>query len=69
MSSQLPPSKKGKTKKQGEFKVVHAEVTIPVPPVFGQDLRAGVLEMLDSMIMRYSPFSFSADVLCTDDTL
>lgn len=45
---------KGKGKeKEGEFRVAHAEVTLSISPVFANDPRAGVEEMLDSMLMRY----------------
>lgn len=35
-----------------EFLVTKATLKLSVPPVFASDLRAGVEEMLDSMIMR-----------------
>jgi len=35
-----------------EFRVTKATLTLSVPPVFASNLRAGVEEMLDSMIMR-----------------
>ncbi|KAG2043402.1 hypothetical protein BDR03DRAFT_910088 [Suillus americanus] len=38
-----------------EFRVTKATMTLSVPPVFAGSLRAGVEEMLDSMIMRYIP--------------
>ncbi|KAG1816146.1 uncharacterized protein BJ212DRAFT_1356686 [Suillus subaureus] len=38
-----------------EFRVTKATITLSVPPVFASNLRAGVEEMLDSMIMRYIP--------------
>ncbi|KAI8972237.1 hypothetical protein BD414DRAFT_500628 [Trametes punicea] len=37
------------------FRVVRASLTVTVPPVFAADLRGGVEEMLDSMLMRYIP--------------
>ncbi|KAH7888852.1 hypothetical protein F5I97DRAFT_1935292 [Phlebopus sp. FC_14] len=38
-----------------EFHVIGASIVLSVPPVFANDLRAGVEEMLDSMVMRYIP--------------
>ena len=35
------------------FRVVRASLTVSVAPVFANDLRGGVEEMLDSMLMRY----------------
>jgi DNA-directed RNA polymerase I subunit RPA43 len=35
-----------------EFHVINASLVLSIPPVFASDLRAGVEEMLDSMIMR-----------------
>lgn len=37
----------------GEFQVVKASLVLSVPPVFAANPRAGVEELLDSMIMRY----------------
>ena len=34
------------------FRVVRASLTVSVPPVFAADLRGGVEELLDSMLMR-----------------
>lgn len=39
----------------GEFQVINASLTLSVPPIFADNPRAGVEEMLDSMIMRYLP--------------
>ncbi|KAF8622343.1 hypothetical protein AX15_007076 [Amanita polypyramis BW_CC] len=36
-----------------EFYTVRASLALPIPPVFANDPRAGVEEMLDSMVMRY----------------
>lgn len=36
-----------------EFRVVKSSLVLSVPPVFAANPRAGVEEMLDSMIMRY----------------
>ncbi|KAK2467765.1 hypothetical protein APHAL10511_000060 [Amanita phalloides] len=36
-----------------EFHIVKASLVLPVSPVFSNDPRAGVEEMLDSMVMRY----------------
>ncbi|KAH9948666.1 hypothetical protein B0H21DRAFT_655967, partial [Amylocystis lapponica] len=55
--------KSGKAKKdkdkagraQGEFRVVQAVLAVSISPVFANNLRAGVDEMLDSMLMRYIP--------------
>jgi len=38
-----------------EFRIVNASMLVSVPPVFANDLHAGVEEMLDSMLMRYIP--------------
>ncbi len=35
------------------FRVVRASLTVSVPPTFAADLRGGVEELLDSMLMRY----------------
>jgi hypothetical protein len=51
-----------KTKKQkreildSDFSTVQASLVLSVPPVFAPDPRAGVQELLDSMIMRSSSF-------------
>jgi DNA-directed RNA polymerase I subunit RPA43 len=37
----------------GEFQVVRASLVLSVPPIFAANPRAGVEELLDSMIMRY----------------
>ncbi|KAF8843006.1 hypothetical protein BDN67DRAFT_1031039 [Paxillus ammoniavirescens] len=49
---------KGKSRvsnSSGEFRVTNASLVLSIPPVFASDLRAGVEEMLDSMVMRYIP--------------
>ncbi|KAI9060323.1 hypothetical protein FKP32DRAFT_1595714 [Trametes sanguinea] len=47
---------KGKSRATDDaFRVVRASLTVTVPPVFAADLRGGVEEMLDSMLMRYIP--------------
>ncbi|KAH9858410.1 hypothetical protein C2E23DRAFT_745246 [Lenzites betulinus] len=47
---------KGKARATDDtFRVVRATLTVPVPPVFAADLRGGVAELLDSMLMRYIP--------------
>ncbi|CAL1706641.1 unnamed protein product [Somion occarium] len=47
---------KGKARADdGQFKVIHATMAVSIPPVFANNLRAGVEEMLDSMVMRYIP--------------
>ena len=40
-----------------EFGVINATTVLSIPPVFSGDLRVGVEEMLDSMIMRYVAYS------------
>jgi len=37
---------------EGEFHVVKASIRLSVPPIFANNPRAGIEEMLDSMIMR-----------------
>ncbi|KAI0779385.1 hypothetical protein C8Q74DRAFT_1258721 [Fomes fomentarius] len=37
------------------FRIVRASLALSVPPYFATDLRGGVEEMLDSMLMRYIP--------------
>lgn len=37
---------------EGEFHVVKASLRLSIPPIFANNPRAGVEEMLDSMIMR-----------------
>ncbi|KAF9237537.1 hypothetical protein BU15DRAFT_17488, partial [Melanogaster broomeanus] len=49
---------KGKSRasnQPGEFRTINASLVLSIPPVFSSDLRAGVEEMLDSMVMRYIP--------------
>ena len=44
---------KGKARATDDaFRVVRASLTVSVPPKFAQDLRGGVEELLDSMLMR-----------------
>ncbi|KAG1890236.1 hypothetical protein F4604DRAFT_654310 [Suillus subluteus] len=43
------------TPSTSEFRVTKTTITLSVPPVFAGNLRAGVEEILDSMIMRYIP--------------
>ncbi|KZP19833.1 hypothetical protein FIBSPDRAFT_911258 [Athelia psychrophila] len=58
---------KGKSKAhESEFKLVHASLVVSIAPVFAGDPRAGVEEMLDSMIMRYIP-AFEGVVLAHSD--
>ncbi|CCL99080.1 uncharacterized protein FIBRA_01093 [Fibroporia radiculosa] len=38
-----------------EFRVVQTSMVVSIPPVFASNLRAGVEEMLDSLLMRYIP--------------
>jgi DNA-directed RNA polymerase I subunit RPA43 len=49
-----PPRKKIKENdpSDGEFQVVKASLVLSVPPIFAANPRAGVEELLDSMIMR-----------------
>ncbi|KAF8161045.1 hypothetical protein B0H34DRAFT_699182 [Crassisporium funariophilum] len=52
------PQKKPKRSHNGnisDFQVVKASLVISVPPIFAANPRAGIEEMLDSMIMRYIP--------------
>jgi hypothetical protein len=43
-----------------EFRVVQASTLVSIAPIFATDPRAGVDELLDSMIMRYvTPFCFN----------
>ncbi|KAF8444748.1 hypothetical protein L210DRAFT_3611036 [Boletus edulis BED1] len=52
------PKDKGKSRAPdppSEFRLVSASLVLSIPPVFASDLRAGVEEMLDSMVMRYIP--------------
>lgn len=49
------PKDKGKSRvldHPSEFRVINASLALSIPPVFASDLRAGVEEMLDSMVMR-----------------
>lgn len=49
------PKDKGKSRAldlPSEFRAINASLVLSIPPVFASDLRAGVEEMLDSMIMR-----------------
>lgn len=49
------PKDKGKSRTldhPSEFRVINASIVLSIPPVFASDLRAGVEEMLDSMVMR-----------------
>ena len=50
---QIPKLDKGKGRATDPaFRVVRASLTVSVSPVFAADLRGGVEEMLDSMLMR-----------------
>jgi hypothetical protein len=48
--------KKGKARAregdESEFTTVRASVVVSIPPIFASNARAGVEEMLDSMLMR-----------------
>lgn len=49
------PKDKGKSRAldhPSEFRVINASLVLSIPPVFASDLRTGVEEMLDSMVMR-----------------
>ncbi|OCH84540.1 hypothetical protein OBBRIDRAFT_786051 [Obba rivulosa] len=47
---------KGKARAgSNEFRIVSVSMLVSVPPVFANNLRTGVEEMLDSMLMRYIP--------------
>lgn len=51
-----------------EFVVVTASVRLSVPPIFSTNPRAGVEEMLDSMIMKCVVFSRFPNVLTCDSS-
>ncbi|KAI0675166.1 hypothetical protein C8Q78DRAFT_1010794 [Trametes maxima] len=52
----LAKADKGKSRAtDAAFRVARASLTLTVPPVFAADVRGGVEEMLDSMLMRYIP--------------
>lgn len=44
--------KKDRKTKETDFEVVNASLVVAIPPIFARDPRAGVEEMLDSMVMR-----------------
>ncbi|GJJ06561.1 hypothetical protein Clacol_000754 [Clathrus columnatus] len=44
-----------KHKHDSDFSIIHASTVVSIPPVFTSNPKEGVLEMLDSMIMRYIP--------------
>lgn len=49
------PKDKGKSRVSdppSEFRMVNASLVLSIPPVFASDLRTGVEEMLDNMVMR-----------------
>lgn len=46
------PVKRKRHERDEEFYIVRASLVLPIPPVFSNDPRAGVEEMLDSMVMR-----------------
>jgi len=48
----LNPKSKGK-ERETEFHVVKTSVVLSIPPIFASNPRAGVEEMLDSMVMRH----------------
>ena len=48
----VKPNDKGKGRDR-EFQLVTSSMVVSVPPVFAGNPRAGVEEMLDSLIMRY----------------
>ncbi|RXW13227.1 hypothetical protein EST38_g12626 [Candolleomyces aberdarensis] len=50
----VKPNDKGKGRDR-EFQLVTSSMVVSVPPVFAGNPRAGVEEMLDSLIMRYIP--------------
>lgn len=55
--------KKDKGKgRETEFQVVKASLVVSIPPIFTSDPRAGVEEMLDSMVMRHA---FTVQILYT----
>jgi len=53
LSHHLPRKKiKENHSSDGDFQVVKASLVLSVPPIFAANPRAGVEELLDSMIMR-----------------
>ncbi|KAJ3571761.1 hypothetical protein NP233_g3536 [Leucocoprinus birnbaumii] len=55
--SKKKPKKSSNTsaESEGEFHVINASLRLSIPPIFANNPRAGVEEMLDSMVMRYIP--------------
>ncbi|KAF8894143.1 hypothetical protein BD779DRAFT_1505440 [Infundibulicybe gibba] len=60
--SSRTPAKKSKREsaaeskdKETDFQVVRSSLVVSIPPIFASSPRAGVMEMLDSMVMRYIP--------------
>ncbi len=64
--SNPPPPKRLKesSEDRSDFRVVNASLVLSVPPVFAANPRAGVQEMLDSMVMRYAFYSRLLWPLC-----
>lgn len=54
----LKEKEKAKEESAKEFMVVSASLVVSIPPVFASNPRAGVEEMLDSMVMRYIAIFF-----------
>ncbi|OSX66089.1 hypothetical protein POSPLADRAFT_1064586 [Postia placenta MAD-698-R-SB12] len=54
-SSKLDKGKARATDGGNEFRVVQASMVVSIPPVFANNLQAGVEDMLDSLLMRYIP--------------
>jgi DNA-directed RNA polymerase I subunit RPA43 len=53
------PSKRTKNEakpRDTEFHVVKASLVLSIPPIFAGNPRAGVEEMLDSMVMRFATY-------------
>ncbi|KIK67064.1 hypothetical protein GYMLUDRAFT_37104 [Collybiopsis luxurians FD-317 M1] len=54
LDQHVSPKDKGKAK-ESAFQIVQTSLVLSISPVFASNPRAGVEEMLDSMIMRYIP--------------
>ena len=54
-----PKRLKESSEDRSDFCVVNASLVLSVPPVFAANPRAGVQEMLDSMVMRYAFYKSS----------
>jgi len=60
VSNPSPPKRlKESSEDDSDFRVVNASLVLSVPPVFAANPRAGVQEMLDSMVMKYAFYKSS----------